>query len=708
MLSVKHNRLISLGENMSKQTNKPVVLVVDDSSTNRFLLKAQLIDDYEVLTANNGNEAIEKATSLTDIDIILLDIMMPEIDGYEVCKSLKQNPVTSAIPIIFITSLDEAENEAHGLQLGAADYIIRPLNMVTVKSRIKLHLDLKRNREKLEKTVQQLKEKETYLKTIMSTIQNGVIISDPETRRIIDVNPFLCNMIGCERKELIGKDYREYLGLGEAKNADDTSQTYVDHSILKTSTTEIIHTRRWFKRAKLGNKDILVQSISDITNIKELLKQQDIDIFQAKRIMNVIHNRPERNINLDNDINLFINFVSCPCHAEGGDHFFIKTLPQKGARNAKTFISLKDQSGHNVGCIIRSITSDLIHRAIIHHNIDLPLHQMITTLNANISKSKGFSLEEFFTSINIKIDYNKFLFQYVSTGHPPFFRIRENAVSIIGNPGDPGTNLPIPMPDFNYEEAEHPLLPGDKYIFFTDGMTDIPLKSGDPALTLEEIKHQIEKIIQTDSALCISKIMKQFFIWLSEKSNHHFIIQTNSNKNIQSFTNKTGDDITVLWIEVETSESITEYKIYPKSVQDVDSFIQSFFQEVMKKCDIFGYQISSVKFRTALTEMILNAWKHGNKEDSNHSITVRLRSGNDLHLEVIDKGEGFDFSNLPDPTEAHNILKTSGRGIFMIRYAANDVFWKGNGNHIVAVFDRELDPEELEEVAFHNDIHLWG
>ena len=692
-------------KSMRSIPKKSVVMVVDDSSTNRFLLQEQLKDDYDVITAENGKDAIDTANSLEQIDIILLDIVMPEIDGYQVCSTLKQHLKTKSIPIIFITSLDEAENETRGLKLGAADYITRPFNIAIVKSRIELHLELKQHREQLEKTVQQLKEKETYLATIMDTIQNGVIISEPETMQIIDVNPFMCEMMGCEREKLIGKDYRDFLGSGEP---DDSNTTYVDHSILKTLTDEIIHTRRWFKKANLGNKDILVQSISDITNIKELLKQQEINIFQAKKIMNVIHNRPERNISLNNDVNLFINYLTCSCYKEGGDHFFVKTLPKHGASGAKTFISLKDQSGHNVGCIIRCITTDLLHNAIIHNHTDLPLNQMITMLNNDITKSKGFSLEEFFTSINIMIDHQKLSFHYVSTGHPPFIRIRNNNVSIIGKPGDPGTNLPIPMPETHYEESEHQFEPKDKYIFFTDGMTDIPLKSGLQPLNLVDIQHQLEKIIQNnEQKLCISQIMTQFLTWLSEQSNNCFIPKNKTSMTTSSFINKTGDDVTILWFEIESSDCITEQKIYPKSAEDIDHFIQSFFQDSMKKCDSLDYQIPQIKFRTALTEMLMNAWNHGNSKAPGRSITVRLRCANDLHLEVIDEGEGFDFRTLPDPTTAENILKTSGRGIFMTRFAANDVFWKGNGNHIVAVFKRERDPDEKTEVAFHNDIHLW-
>jgi len=694
------------GLTMMKETNqKSTILIVDDSSVNLFLLEAQLKDEYNIISASHGNEAIEKANAKPKPDIILLDIVMPGMDGYDVCSQLKLDPETTAIPVIFITSEDEADKETYGLKLGASDYITRPFNIEIVKSRINIHLDLKKNREALETAILQLKEKETYLETIMSTIQNGVVISDPQTHHIIDVNPFFCHMVGVKRKELLGKDYRAYLGAGEVFDEKVSKiNCYRDHSLLKTSGSEIIHTRRWFKTARLREKDILVQSLSDITDIKELLKTQDINIMQAKRIMRVIHGRSERNVALENNLNLFVNFYTCPCHKEGGDHLFVKSVASNANPSGKTFMSIKDQSGHEVGCILRSITTDLIHHAIIHNNPLLPVDQMITQLNKELCKSKAFSLEEFFTSINIVIDHQTSQLHFVSTGHPVFFLIRDKKVHIWGKPGDDGTNLPVPMPDCRYEKGTCSIKAGDCFILYTDGMLDIPLKSGNRALCINEVCDYLEKLLQ-DEHQCISEMMVPFFDWIAQKSNG-LMEKSESSNSDTLFINNTGDDISVLWFEIESTDPDLEQKIYPKTVEAVDHFIQGLYNEVMKQCSIRKFQISGHMFRTALTEMMLNAWKHGNKKDPAKAITIKTRYANDFHLEVIDEGDGFDYSNLPDPTDPKNILKTSGRGIFMTRYAANEVFWQDNGRHITAVFQREFDPL-TNEVANLNDIHLW-
>jgi len=691
---------------MPQQSSLPTVLIVDDSPVNLFLLEGQLKNDYNIITASNGPDAIKLALSENQPDIILLDVIMPEMDGFQVCSTLKKTPQTSGIPIIFITSVDEDARETHGLKLGAADYITRPFNIEIVRSRINNHIDLKKNRDALEHAISQLKEKERYLETIMSTIQNGVVVSDPDTCHILDVNPFFCDMVDAKRSDLLGKDFRDFLGCGEIHETEtDKNNDYRDHSMFNTCDSDIIHTRRWFKTTQLGDKEVLVQSISDITNIKELLKQQDINIYQAKCIMEVIHNPPERNVNLRDDLNIFINYCAVSSLKEGGDHFFVKTISDADSHSKKTFMSIKDQSGHHVGCILRSITTDLIHNSIIHKNFRLPLDQMITRLNQEVSKTKVFTLEEYFTSINFMIDHETSQLHFVSCAHPPFFFIRGDKVSMLARPGHPGTNLPIPMPDYQFEKGEHTLLAGDKFIVFTDGMADVPIKSGKFSLTYDEMVNQLELILKKGHT-SITDIMTQFIDWISLESKGLFVSRSESDDPRIKRINSTGDDITLIWFEVESTKQAIEKTFSPRSIQDLDRSLHQIIKEIITTCEKKGYGISAQMLRIALTEMILNAWKHGNKEEPDRPITVRVRYANDIHLEVIDEGDGFDYANVPDPTAPENILKTTGRGIYMIRYAASEVFWKDKGRHIIAVFQRKHDPS-TSEVNHYNDIHLW-
>jgi len=129
--------------NTLPNTTKPTILVVDDTTDNLTLIVGLLRDDYTVRLANNGEKALKIAAASPPPDLILLDIMMPGMDGYEVCQYLKANRHTREIPVIFLTARAEVEDERRGLTLGAVDYITKPLSPPILMARVKTHLALK-------------------------------------------------------------------------------------------------------------------------------------------------------------------------------------------------------------------------------------------------------------------------------------------------------------------------------------------------------------------------------------------------------------------------------------------------------------------------------------------------------------------------------------------------------------------------------------
>ncbi|MDX9795696.1 MAG: diguanylate cyclase [Arcobacteraceae bacterium] len=135
---------------MQINKKKQTILIVDDMTTNLLILSDLLKDEYSIKVAKNGQKALDIVHSSDEVDIILLDIMMPDIDGYEVCRELKSNPKTKNIPIIFVTAKDNDADEEYGLNLGAIDYITKPFNKAIVKLRIKNHLELKLKSDLLE------------------------------------------------------------------------------------------------------------------------------------------------------------------------------------------------------------------------------------------------------------------------------------------------------------------------------------------------------------------------------------------------------------------------------------------------------------------------------------------------------------------------------------------------------------------------------
>ena len=131
------------------RSERATILVVDDTPENLTLMSSLLKDDYKVKVANGGEKALQIAASDAPPNLILLDIMMPGMDGYEVCRRLKSDSRTMNIPVIFLTARSEMEDEKKGLELGAVDYIIKPISPPIVMARIKNHLALKAMAESL-------------------------------------------------------------------------------------------------------------------------------------------------------------------------------------------------------------------------------------------------------------------------------------------------------------------------------------------------------------------------------------------------------------------------------------------------------------------------------------------------------------------------------------------------------------------------------
>lgn len=122
---------------------RPLVLVVDDAPQNLELMHELLASDYRVKVAASGSRALKVAADASPPDLILLDVMMPEMDGFEVCRRLKAQEHTAGIPVIFLTAKSDPADEEHGLALGAVDYILKPISPPIVRARVRTHLMLK-------------------------------------------------------------------------------------------------------------------------------------------------------------------------------------------------------------------------------------------------------------------------------------------------------------------------------------------------------------------------------------------------------------------------------------------------------------------------------------------------------------------------------------------------------------------------------------
>ncbi|HKY92651.1 MAG TPA: response regulator [Nevskiaceae bacterium] len=135
--------------------DRPIVLVVDDQAMNLAICEAILSDRYEIECAGSGAQALEKVAARAP-DLIMLDVMMPEMDGYEVCRRLKADPSTARIPVIFLTGKHEIEDEIQGFALGCVDYIGKPFNAALVLARLDVHLKLAQREKRLTEKLREL------------------------------------------------------------------------------------------------------------------------------------------------------------------------------------------------------------------------------------------------------------------------------------------------------------------------------------------------------------------------------------------------------------------------------------------------------------------------------------------------------------------------------------------------------------------------
>jgi len=170
-------------------TTRSTLLVVDDSPDNLSLLTALLRPHYDVLAATTGESALRVAGTLSPPDLILLDIMMPGMDGYEVLRRLRSNPATRHIPVIFLTALTDATDMERGLKLGAADYITKPFQPAVLMARVSVQLEAKQARDWLKdknavleaEVAQRMLENDLTQRVSIRALAHLAELRDPET-----------------------------------------------------------------------------------------------------------------------------------------------------------------------------------------------------------------------------------------------------------------------------------------------------------------------------------------------------------------------------------------------------------------------------------------------------------------------------------------------------------------------------------------------
>lgn len=203
------NILDSTPENTMENpmNNNIIILLVDDNPTNLQVLYQTLQGmQYKILIAKNGRDAL-KIAEKSQPAIILLDIMMPGIDGFEVLKRLKANDKTRASAVIFLSALDETKNKVKGLEMGAVDYIAKPFHSSEVIARVKTHLRIRELEQVLAEKNRQLQQSNTL---ILQSMREGLIELDAKGN-ILDMNPAALQMLGWHKDEIINANFHSHI-----------------------------------------------------------------------------------------------------------------------------------------------------------------------------------------------------------------------------------------------------------------------------------------------------------------------------------------------------------------------------------------------------------------------------------------------------------------------------------------------------------------
>ncbi len=533
-----------------------VVLVVDDEVIQTEVLR-QILTGCEVLCANRGSEAVGLALSRRP-DLVLLDVQMPEMDGFQVCETLKSLPETREIPVIFLTAETAPESVARAFRAGAVDYVPKPYEFSEIRERVRTHLELKRSREALER-------------------QNRIL--------------------------------------------------------------------------------------------ERTVREQEIDINLARNLLALVNGAPPRYIGAGS-AEIFVQAASHPCLKQGGDHVLVRTVTLADG-GERTMVSVKDQSGHKVNCVLRSITCDFHHNRIIRDHPGAGPGEAMAMLNRAVMESGTFMDDDFFTAMTLAIDHHGLGMRFTSAGHPPMLLVRGGEVSILPAPGDPGANLPFCVsPEQGFSCGGIRLAPGDRIIIHTDGLNALPLESGGGELTTAEFAGRVREIVAGEPGITACRLVRRLLE--SIPGGKEFLCRKHA-----------ADDVSIVALEVEdpASRFEEEERMELHRSGDAAGAVDALAARMEAYLEKKGFSLNRNALRMAVNEAVVNGCLHGGGR-----IAVRWGCGNDFHVEVADQGPGFDPESVADPARPENRKREHGRGLFIIKKLCARVGWADGGRRISMSF----------------------
>jgi len=456
---------------------------------------------------------------------------------------------------------------------------------------------------------------------------------------------------------LTGKSDPQDIIVGLEAGADDFLRKPFNPSELKA-------------RLAVGHRAVQLQNelVKNINDTRRLLAEQQLNLDQARKLLAIANGGVPRWMAINDELTLHLSHYSASSQRAGGDHCWARTLPGRGDRGPVTLVGLRDQSGHEVNCILRSIATDLLHQEILQQG--LRLEDQLGHLNARLCASGMFAEDDFLTGLTLELDHASLRLRYVSCGHPPMFLIRQTQVIALPEENGPGRNLPRgSLAGMAFAAGQYQLLPGDRLVLFTDGLRELGKATRSTVLSIEEVRRIIENLVQPAPDIPVRRLVRN----LLDAANGSLAVQVAA---------PPPDDVTVLGVELERDAGAHELRFYPAGLQELDQAIQQTYQRLLSEWRI--QPDSPQRLRLFLDEALTNAWRHGNHQNPRLPIHVRWGQHNGYSIVVDDAGSGFDPACLPDPRSPAGLLHEAGRGVYLIRNSCEWAEWKKGGTRLVA------------------------
>jgi PAS domain S-box-containing protein len=272
-------------ENNSDQKCSKIFVIDDDYIQIQLLTNILMPENYDIIGYQDSHKGLEDAARSMP-DLILLDLVMPQMDGFEICRRLKADAQTRDIPVIFVTATKDQTTESEGFKLGAVDYITKPFNPVVIQARVRTHIELKQHRDALEHLVQErTAERDKSQQQFQDLVEKSLVgIAIVQDEQVVYQNPELTRIVPELSEKIPNKDFAfihpdhlpQLLNIYQSITDGQTSNVESDLRILSTGGTGRGKNYKWFNcRASAFNyqgREAILINVVDITHTKELEK----------------------------------------------------------------------------------------------------------------------------------------------------------------------------------------------------------------------------------------------------------------------------------------------------------------------------------------------------------------------------------------------------------------------------------------------------